>query len=160
LSTKKIIFIRHAQAVDQAANDFDRPLDSYGHAQSKKVAEALAQALILPDFLIFSSAIRTSETALAILEKFNLKKEQLLVTPSLYNCEKKNYLPIIAELNEAYSTVAIVGHNPGISLAANYFCPKVQAFERAETYGLEFKKASEWKTLTASGAEIFFHFRP
>ncbi len=95
---KKIVFIRHAQAVDLASSDFQRSLDEVGKTQAKRVGEFLLTKKELPEKIIYSPAERTRETAVLVAKELHFLAENLLSEPSIYNAETETLLKVIQQL--------------------------------------------------------------
>ena len=59
-----LILLRHAKSSwkDSTLNDFDRPLNSKGCNDAKKIGKRLLDRDIIPDVIVSSSSIRTKQT--------------------------------------------------------------------------------------------------
>ncbi|MBC7885937.1 MAG: histidine phosphatase family protein [Saprospiraceae bacterium] len=119
---KKVIIIRHAKSSwnDFNLSDFDRPLDSRGLRDAPLMAERLKKAGHIPQILISSNALRAKTTANYFSTVFDL---DVRLVPSLYHGQPDDYLNVITELEEDIKTVALFGHNPGITYIANLIKP-------------------------------------
>jgi phosphohistidine phosphatase len=58
-----LLLLRHADAVDYAPTDVQRPLSPKGHQQAALVAEFLSTYRVRPTILLSSPALRTMETS-------------------------------------------------------------------------------------------------
>jgi phosphohistidine phosphatase len=58
-----LLLLRHADAVDYAETDRQRPLSPKGHHQAALVAEFLSTYRVRPTILLSSPALRTMETS-------------------------------------------------------------------------------------------------
>jgi phosphohistidine phosphatase len=113
---RRVTLLRHAQAAGASAGgrDFDRPLNEAGIAEARAAAVALAAALPVPDLLIASAALRTLRTA-QLLHDQVFPATPLQTEPSLYLATAEVLLDYLRHLDDDFTSVLIVGHNPGIS---------------------------------------------
>lgn len=112
---KRLILMRHAKSdwSGGQSNDHDRPLNARGRAASADLGEWLRRNTIIPDQVLCSSAMRTSETFVRLALPSETPLEQ---TRALYLADADH---ILATLQKATgSTVLMLGHNPGIGMAA------------------------------------------
>jgi phosphohistidine phosphatase len=114
MSTKTIIFIRHAKSswTDLSMKDYDRPLDDRGRKDAPIMAEKLNHEIPYLDKLLASTANRAWTTAAYFAEKMGVKAEGF---QDLYHAPPSTYLGHINQLSEEVRTVALVGHNPGMT---------------------------------------------
>ncbi len=109
----KILFIRHAEAVERekwAGDDMSRPLTAKGRRTVAAMAEFLRLSDNLPKFVISSEASRAKETA----APFALKKK-VQISPLLKpGCRLTTYRKLL-KTNCARKFIAVVGHEPDFS---------------------------------------------
>ena len=119
---KKIIIIRHAKSswTDISLTDFERTLDPRGLSDAPMMADRLKSSGYFPEIIVSSDAVRAKTTAGYFADSFGL---QLKIDPKLYHGQSENYLNALAEMNDQISTIALVGHNPGITHIANLIAP-------------------------------------
>lgn len=67
-----LLLLRHADAVDHATSDRERPLSTKGHQQAALVAEFLSTYRVRPTHLLSSSALRTMETSAPLASTLGL----------------------------------------------------------------------------------------
>lgn len=128
---RRLILMRHASAGSAPAggDDTDRPLTEAGRAEAARVARALAQAGLAPARALVSAAQRTRQTWDAMAAAFPGATAQ--IRDDLYNADSQRLLTLVADEaedeteDEVGETVMILGHNPGIHIAA------VQLIDRA-----------------------------
>lgn len=112
---KRLILMRHAKSdwSGGSTSDHDRPLNTRGIASAKALGDWLRAQGILPDQVLCSSAERTSETYL----RLGLPEDtQTTFTRDLYLASHQD---ILAALQQASGDIVLVlGHNPGIGIAA------------------------------------------
>jgi phosphohistidine phosphatase len=111
-----LFLLRHADALDRAPTDMERPLSEKGHTQAASVARFIAKAPLKPALILSSPAIRTMETAGAVARALKLE---------ILSCDwaQPGMHPddAIQELKAYRNTgpVLLVGHQPDLSLLAS-----------------------------------------
>lgn len=115
---KKVIIIRHAKSSwsDFGLSDFDRPLDKRGQHDAPNMASRLRKLGHIPDVIFSSDALRAKTTAGYFAKEFNVALKEI---KKLYHGLPEEYLNIINSTSEEFGTVALFGHNPGITIIAN-----------------------------------------
>jgi phosphohistidine phosphatase SixA len=113
----RIIFVRHAEAVD--AEDFDgddmeRPLTAKGRTSAKRTFGALSAWLSGSDLVLSSEAVRARDTADLLATGAGLGKP---IISSLLNpgCTRKQFKKLIKSLPKGASSFIVVGHEPDFS---------------------------------------------
>jgi phosphohistidine phosphatase len=109
---KTLVLIRHAKAVERAADDLSRALAPRGQSDATAINRWLRGEGIVPDRVVVSPATRTRETwALAGS-----------VTPvydhRVYAATVQALREVVAETPDEVGTLVLVGHNPGIEQLA------------------------------------------
>ena len=126
---RRLILMRHASAGSAPAGgeDIDRPLTDAGRAEASRVAGALAKAGLSPDRAHVSAAKRTRQTWDAMAPAFPGAIAQ--IHDGLYNADSLALLTLVADEteDEADETVMILGHNPGIHIAAVHLLDRASA---------------------------------
>jgi len=112
---KRLILMRHAKSdwSGGPAADIDRPLNARGRAGAETLGVWLRQQALIPDQVLCSAAARTVETLdlLAVPEPVSVARLRTLYLAS--------HLAILDHLRQARGDVVLVlGHNPGIGVAA------------------------------------------
>lgn len=109
-----LVVLRHAKTEPHAADDFSRVLTERGHDQCEVVAEQLRPHVTEPLAALVSTARRAQQTWDDIAGVLDTSEER--------TDDAELYLASGAELLEAVQrapadarTVALVGHNPGVS---------------------------------------------
>jgi phosphohistidine phosphatase len=114
---KRIILVRHSKAESRnhTQNDIDRPLNSDGEADSKKMADLLLRLNVKPDIILTSSARRAADTAKIFAGVLNIAENNITVTRRLYYSSSKIILDYIYGFPPTIGCAMVVAHNPGIS---------------------------------------------
>ncbi|NBO70822.1 MAG: hypothetical protein EBU66_02160 [Bacteroidetes bacterium] len=116
---KQITFIRHAKSNHiMGLRDHDRPLNERGHKDAPTIASILKSENFSPDIFFSSTALRALKTAELIRDGVNpnipLEEHALL-----YHAFIQDYTQFIHDIDNTLSHIAIVGHNPTISMMVN-----------------------------------------
>jgi len=116
--TRRLILIRHAKSGwdNIYADDHARTLTDSGKAASKAIGQWLAANDFVPDLILTSDATRALQTTTLI------KKGLGMAIPTheiglLYHAAPDTLREVASKHSD--QTIAIVGHNPGIGMAAN-----------------------------------------
>lgn len=160
---KTLYLLRHTKAEPggSALADEDRPLAARGRDASRRMGVYMQQQRYLPEFTICSTSARTRET-LEILAashggefSFALEKKLYLATPG-------EMLAQIHAVSDAYASLLVIGHNPGMhhlaaTLASDKHTPLREKLELKYPTGalavLAFDTA-HWKNIAPEGGAL------
>lgn len=156
---KKIYLIRHAKSSwkDSSLADFDRPLNKRGKKNAPFMAKLLKQKKIYFELMLSSPAKRAEATVQAY------EKEKMIgvlqFDKSIYDASFTTLLSLFHTIDECYSKVALVGHNPSLNMLCEYLCQCVMDnIPTAACVGLSFE--GKWSELDKNGAVIDFFEYP
>jgi len=158
---KNLILIRHASAESEQFpfNDFDRRLTETGISETRKLAEFLLSTKFQPDKVVCSAAKRTFETAGIITETLFIQQSAIEI-PALYNAGFQVLLQHIQSFGQEQNTIALVGHNPGISQIATVLSSNnPYQFSTASALCLEFKVES-WSAVQSGMGKENWYYNP
>jgi len=116
-----LLVVRHAIAVDQeewAGDDAKRPLTDEGRKKMKKAAQGLRQLVKDVELLAASALVRAYQTAEILAEAYGLS---IKTVPALAPGQPPAALARWLEGETHRQTIAIVGHEPGLSSAVSWF---------------------------------------
>ena len=121
-SMKRIVLIRHAKSSwkNPSLTDFDRPLNKRGKQNAPVMGKRLAEQKTTPGTIISSPAKRAIETAKIIANKIDFPKKRIIQNEQLYLADVETLLDVIHFLDEKNEIAFLVGHNPGVTMLANY----------------------------------------
>ena len=158
---KDLFLIRHAQAeklpFDQ---DFNRPLSAEGVLEATQMGDALKIHSLHPQLLITSPALRALRTAEIFGTSLQLASEKTVLKPYIYEASAQTLFKIITDLDDQYTSVALFGHNPGLSEIGYYFYPKLpRSLSTASVIRLRFE-FTHWNMLTKDSAECIWEAHP
>jgi phosphohistidine phosphatase len=113
-----IYLIRHAESGwENTSSDFERVLTPKGTTDAKKLSKNCS---FTTDIIIASPATRTTETATIFAEALNYKINEIDFEINIYEAPLQNLINKINQIDSKTKTAVLVGHNPGITLLANY----------------------------------------
>ena len=118
---KTLLLIRHAKSSwdTPSQKDFDRPLNDRGHHDAPAMAERLLDKGIEIDAFISSTANRALSTAKYFAKVYNVPMHDIIKVPELYEAPFDVFFDVISKVSDDYNSIAIFGHNPGITAFAN-----------------------------------------
>ncbi len=117
---KHLWVIRHAKTANpRGVSDFDRPLAKRGEADANLVGAWLAAQAHPATQVLTSPALRARQTATHVKNAFGLAADGLVEEPSLYMASPETIVDAARAVPDAITSLAIVGHNPGMTYVAN-----------------------------------------
>ncbi|MFC6101845.1 SixA phosphatase family protein [Olivibacter domesticus] len=118
---KHLFLIRHAKSDwNFDLPDFERPLNSRGQKNAPYMAKKLAEHEVQPQLLVSSPANRALSTAQLFQEELTEQHLQIKEESAIYEASTPTLLKIINGFDNRYSSIALFGHNPGLSNLAHY----------------------------------------
>lgn len=157
---KTVYLIRHAKTawVTPLAPDRERILDEEGIADAKKLANILAEKNIIPDIMLISPAKRTEHTAKILAEIMEYDEKKQIFNEAIYNASVEDLLEILFNLKKSTNTVFLIGHNPSISMLANYLSGShVAGMQTAGICGFNIH-TDDWHEIATAETELFFQY--
>ena len=113
-----LYLVRHAKALKPGPGiaDIDRGLHDAGILEAYEMANALREKLEIPQLIISSTGARAVSTALIFQRVLNVNPENVVMTDKLYDMDVNDLYEFVAELDDRYHAVMLVGHNPSFTL--------------------------------------------
>ncbi len=108
-----LYFLRHADAEDEAATDFDRRLTAKGLEQADKVGKFCVRYGLVPDVIVTSPVVRAGQTAQAVSKRLD---DREIVTERWLACgmSPADCFEGLAAYAK-FDHVMLVGHEPDFS---------------------------------------------
>ncbi|SEG75874.1 SixA phosphatase family protein [Marinobacterium lutimaris] len=121
---KQLTLIRHAKSSwdNPQLSDFERPLNARGLRDLPTMAERVRAKELIPDHLLYSSALRTSLTARELAAALDLPESHCLAVPEMYEACWETLLNLLQGQPDSRTHLMLVGHNPGIAELAACLC--------------------------------------
>ncbi len=159
---KMLYLLRHAQSVEkqQGQADRDRELTAKGVKETFQIGAYLHREKIFPDIIYTSAAFRASTTAQLIADTIKLDLGKIIADEELFQASVRTFMEFIQQLDDAYSSVLCIGHNPAISYLAEYLS-KAEIGEMP-TAGLVILKfsISNWEDIEEGNGEFIQMITP
>jgi len=141
---RTITFLRHSKSSwDYNLDDIDRPLNNSGIMKIKKVAELSKDQFFNSDIIFSSSAARAIHTSLILTRCLSIKSNRISVCEDLYTFKLNDVTNFINKIENKYSEVVLVGHNPAYTEISNYFSEnKILNLPTARWFSMKFNSDS------------------
>ena len=119
--TKTLYIARHGKSSWDFENiaDIDRPLSTRGVNNAYTMAERLRAKGMIPELLISSPASRALHTAVIYIRTLDLPWESLKINERIYYESANEILETIEQIDDNYSSIMVIGHNPAFTELAN-----------------------------------------
>ncbi|WAC39322.1 SixA phosphatase family protein [Pedobacter sp. SL55] len=153
---KQLFVIRHAKSDwgDFSLKDFDRPLNKRGHHNAPEMVARFVAKGLKPDVMVSSPALRALTTAKYFATGWQLKAEQLSTNPSIYEADTKTLLQVINRFNDDFNSIALFGHNPGLTNLVNYLTDgQIANMPTCSAVVIEFP-FDEWKLISSNTGNL------
>lgn len=157
---KTLYLVRHAKsswAFDLA--DHDRPLGKRGRKDVFKMGSHLATHQPKPDVLISSTASRAFYTALFLCDQMKIDEGKIRLTKDLFHAGVFEIISVIQKAPEC-DTLAIFGHNPGFTSAANALAnTQIDNVPTCGIVGISFD-VKKWNEIKEGIGKLLFFYYP
>ncbi len=120
MNHRKVLILRHGEALQQNFTDFERPLTEAGRKEIASTADQLQMDYpIAIDAVYASNAIRAKTSAELFLKALQ-STTQIQVVEKFYHADLQYFRDFLATRDSDESTILLVGHNPILSEFATY----------------------------------------
>ena len=145
---KTITFLRHSKSSwDYILEDVDRPLNEVGIEKIKKVAESSKHQFINSDIIFSSTANRAIHTCLILTRQLSISNNKIRLCEDLYTFNHFEVFDFIKKIEDKYSQVVLVGHNPAYTEISNYFSEnKILNLPTARWFSMKFD-SNKWSDI-------------
>jgi len=112
---KKLTLLRHAKSGwdDPVARDFDRPLNAKGKRAAHRIGEYFRARNLEFDHVVASPAVRVIETLEHLAEGAG-EMQPPAWDKRIYLASAVSLLDVVQESDDAYDSLLLAGHNPGL----------------------------------------------
>ena len=161
---KTLYLLRHANAAPATPPqmvDYDRTLSAQGVREALSVGRFMLSNRMQPDFVLSSSALRTTQTAQIILGILFGKDAAQVANnfdKELYNAPEAKILSEIQRVDNGQRNLMVVGHNAGIAELA-FLLGQVERYEPA-TLSIFRADCPSWSAFSAKTAKLEKIFLP
>lgn len=110
----RLYILRHAKTswAMPGKTDFERLLNERGLKDLSIIARCMKEHSYLPDKVFASSSNRTRQTIEGIAGEISDHDFEIDYRDDLYSGSLDNYMSVLKDKTQAYSSLMIVGHNP------------------------------------------------
>lgn len=157
---KHLFLIRHAKSSwkDAGAADIERKLNHRGKKNAPDMGKRLRKRNFIPDLIISSPAKRALSTAKMIAEEVGYDPKDIRIDTKLYEASYEGFLSVIHSIEEDFSNVFIVGHNPSITEVINELGDhRIENAPTCAVTGIAFN-ATHWNEIVYRGSTFFYDF--
>ncbi len=158
---RRLIIMRHAKSdwANHRLSDHDRPLNDRGRRAASLMGEHFVEKKLLPNAIVASTATRVRETLSLLLASWPCEP-QLFFEQSLYLASPSTLEAHVRGLHNSWTSVMLVGHNPGLSEFVSHAVHKPIELATAVVIVLE-AEAECWSTAAAGRRwDVIEHWRP
>ena len=122
MSAKILYLVRHGKSSwkDSSLSDRERPLKKRGERDAHAMARYLAEKKSVPVSILSSPALRALATAKIFAKEIGYPIENIAIDGELYFSGIETMLNIVKNIEESFSEVMLVGHNPDMTDFLNH----------------------------------------
>ncbi len=158
---RDLFIVRHAKSDwSFSVSDFDRPLNARGFADAPDMAERLSQRDIKPQQLVSSPAKRALTTAQLFAKELKMPVSTIQTDSRIYEAHPDTLVKVINEFDNDYSSIALFGHNPGLTLLANYLAgQQIYDLPTCSVVHIRFEDIDDWALVSGGlGTSVWFSY--
>ena len=145
---KVITFLRHSKSSwENNLEDIHRPLSEIGIEKIKKIAISSKDHFISSEIIFTSSANRALYTSVLLSRILSINLNKIRICDELYTFNHNKVFDFIETIDNNYSKVVLVGHNPAFTDISNYFSEnKILNLPTARWFSLKFE-SDNWSDI-------------
>ena len=145
---KVITFLRHSKSSwENNLEDIHRPLSEIGIEKIKKIAISSKDHFISSEIIFTSSANRALYTSVLLSRILSINLNKIRICDELYTFNYNKVFDFIETIDNNYSKVVLVGHNPAFTDISNYFSEnKILNLPTARWFSLKFE-SDNWSDI-------------
>ena len=157
---KTLYLLRHAKSSwdDASLSDFERPLNERGLKAAPFMGELMHQKAFRPAIILSSPAMRAKQTAELVKESSGLAVG-IKFDRHIYEASPQALRQAIAELDDAFTSAMLVGHNPGIEGFIRFLTEQIEPMPTAALAIIELN-IQNWSDIDHGCGELKSVFRP
>lgn len=145
---KVITFLRHSKSSwENNLEDIHRPLSEIGIEKIKKIAISSKDHFISSEIIFTSSANRALYTSVLLSRILSINLNKIRICDELYTFNHNKVFDFIETIDNNYSKVVLVGHNPAFTDISNYFSEnKILNLPTARWFSVKFE-SDNWSDI-------------
>jgi phosphohistidine phosphatase len=151
-----LYLLRHAQSADKHLyqSDKERELTPTGLNDAILIGAYLYRQKINFDLIVSSTAIRAKHTAELVVDASKMMPDKILLEEELFTASVRTFLSLVNQLDDSFSHVMCIGHNPVISYLAEYLTKaEIGDMPPAGLAIIQFN-VQHWKEITQGSGEL------
>ena len=158
---KRLLLIRHAKTEQKGyEKDMERELTERGHNDCDTMARRLEKKGYTPDLVKVSPSKRTRQTIKNMAKHLNWEKEKITFSDNMYLATYQELADEIRNTENGIFTLALVGHNPGITELFNFIGNAVIDNMPTCGMGLFQFEINDWKDIAAHKGKLEWYSWP
>ncbi len=113
---RELFVLRHCKSDwdNNIRQDAMRPLSQRGVNNASKLGLWMSECSFAPNLVLCSSAVRARQTLELVNESLQIPENWIHFHEKLYLASLKTLLESLNEVDRSYTSVLVVGHNPGL----------------------------------------------
>lgn len=141
---KTITFLRHSKSSwDLNVSDINRPLNELGISKIKKISNLSIDTFSPVEIFFSSPANRAIHTCIILARSIKIDLKKISICNELYTFNMLDVFDFIKQIDNKYSNIVLVGHNPAYTEILNYFTEnKILNLPTARWFCLKFDSDS------------------
>ena len=157
---RTLFLVRHAKSswLNPELADFERPLNDRGLNNAPFMGEFLRKQNLIPSVIVSSPAARARHTAELFKEGGHFDAE-IVFEPKIYEASTNTLREVVMNLSDAYETVMLVGHNPGMEGFVRFVSGSNETMPTASVAVVDLELKS-WIDLHAECCTLRHIYRP
>ncbi|MCA1589349.1 MAG: histidine phosphatase family protein [Acidobacteria bacterium] len=157
---KTLFILRHAKSSwdDPNLADFERPLNQRGQKAAPFMGELMTARKLVPDLIMSSPARRARETAELVKKNGDLDGE-IVFEEKIYEAGPSALLKVIANLDERFECVLLVGHNPVSEELVRILTGRSESMPTAALAVIDLN-IGKWADIAAQAGTLRFVIKP
>lgn len=158
---KILLLLRHAKSSwkDESISDFDRPLNERGKKAAQAIGRYIRKQKIMPDLVLSSPAVRARETTGIITTTAKLTAE-IRYDQRIYEADPPRLVQVLSQLEDTFSSVLLVGHNPGIEDLLSLLTGSSQHMPTAALAKIRLEGVGDWSEISQAKAMLELMIKP
>src|SRR5688572_22307160 len=157
-----LYLMRHAQSADKHLSqaDKERELTPKGLNDAILIGAYLYRQKINFDLVVASTANRAKHTAELVIDASKMMPDKIRLEEELFTASVRTFLQVVNQLDDEFSHVMCIGHNPVISYLAEYLTKaEIGDMPPAGLAIIQFK-TQHWKELSQGSGELMNFLTP
>lgn len=157
---KTLFIVRHAKSswAEVELSDFERPLNDRGRKAAAFMGELMMKHRFEPYVVLSSPAMRAKTTA-QVLKKAAKFDAEIRYEHRIYEASPNSLRQVVAEIDDAYESAMLIGHNPGIEGFIRYLTGHLETMPTAALAVIDLN-IDRWDAVNDRSGGLRKVFRP